>query len=322
MNIVPKASPSLVSENNQPSQGAQDARARAIARMSEQPVPNANKVSPEEMSAVVPPSEGQKDSIESASEAAPEVTKTKEEAPLSSQYAILARKEKALRTNFQSFKAEQEAFKAEKAAFEAQKTSQPQGDNYKERLQQDPMGVLGELGFTPEQLANMILNPTKVDPYVQSEMNKLKEELKALKGEQEKTNKNNESQQTQQYQQAVAQIRLEAKNLVSQDPAYETIKETNSVNDVVELIEETFKSDGVLLTVEEAAQEVENYLIEEAMKIAKIKKIQQRLQPAPKQPELKQGQQPMKTLTNGISAARPLTARERAIAAFKNEKIK
>lgn len=327
MNIVPKAGPALVSDNNKPS-GSQDARARAIARLTEQPVPNATQVSPEEMTALAPTSEGQKDSNEPASDAAPEVTKTKEEAPLSSQYAILARKEKALRTNFQSFKAEQEAFKAEKAAFESSKGSSRQEieqsikQEYQQRLASDPLSVFAEAGFSAEQLTNLVLNPQKVDPFVQSEMNKLKEELKALRGETENNKKSQADQQSEQYKQAVAQIRLDTKNLVSQDPNYETIKATNSVDDVVELIEETYKSDGVLLTIEEAAQEVENYLVEEAMKIAKIKKIQQRLQPAPKQPEQKSGQQPMKTLTNGIGATRPITARERAIAAFKNEKIK
>lgn len=322
MNIVPKAGPSLVSENNKPS-GNQDARARAIARMSEQPVPNATQVSPEEMTAISPPSQNQNDTTEAPTSEAPEVKAKEETPPLSSQYAILARKEKALRTNVQSFRAEQEAFKAERAAFEASKGSVNKDveQGFRDRLVSDPLSVLAEVGFTPEQLTNMVLNPQKVDPFLQSKLDKYEAKIKALEESQEKANKNNADQQSEQYKQAITEIRHNARRLVSEDPEFETIKATGSVNDVVELIEETWKLDGKLLTVEEAAREVENYLVEEAIKIARIKKVQQKLQPAPQKQEQKPQQQQMKTLTNGISAARPLTARERAIAAFKNEKI-
>ena len=61
------------------------------------------------------------------------------------------------------------------------------------------------------------------------------------------------------------------------------------------------------------------------MKLAQLKKIQQRLQPksqpsAQKQESSsKQQDQPIKTLTNSVGVARSLTAKERAILAFKGE---
>ncbi len=100
--------------------------------------------------------------------------------------------------------------------------------------------------------------------------------------------------------------------------------------DVVDLIEKTFKEDGILLTEDEAAQQVEDYLTEEAYKLANLKKIQKRLQtssaststsatPA-KSAETPKQSQPMKTLTNAVGTSRQLTSKERAILAFKGEK--
>jgi hypothetical protein len=96
----------------------------------------------------------------------------------------------------------------------------------------------------------------------------------------------------------------------------------------VDLIEKTFKEDGILLSVEEAAKEVEDELVSQLSKYAqKIKKLQQKFAPqskaAPQQPvnnkTAGQQQQPGKTLTNSMGASRPLSTRERAILAFENK---
>ena len=132
-----------------------------------------------------------------------------------------------------------------------------------------------------------------------------------------------ENQQTDAYKQAITQIRSDTKKLVTASEEFEAIANTNSVDDVVELIERTFKQDGTLLTVEEAAKQVEDYLVEEAFKLTKLKKIQQRLATAqkPAEPKLEPTKQPqtMKTLTNAVSSPGKLSVRERAIAAFKGE---
>jgi hypothetical protein len=177
----------------------------------------------------------------------------------------------------------------------------------------------------------MALNQPQMDPAVRAHIQRLEQkveaEIKAARESAEKVTKSYEDNQKQAYQQALNQIRNEAKSLVESDPNFETIAATGSVDDVVELIEETFKADGVLLTVDEAAKAVEEHLEEEALKLARLSKIQKRLQPAPtktveKQAEVKtEGKQPqpMKTLTNTIAATRPLSARERAILAMKGE---
>lgn len=324
-----------------------DARARAIAIMTggtnqsqSNPVSNPTSVSPEEMSAVSSssePQEGQTNTNESVSEdlAAPETTKAApKEDPLSSQYAVLARKEKALRAKSQAqdaaLRQREEAIAAREAALSAKDQEYKTKYIPKDRLTQDPWNTLQENGISYDQITQLALNPpAQQDPATKAAMQMLQDEIKALKDAQEKTSKIHEESQSNAYKQAVAQIRNEAKSLVSSSPEdFETIHASGSVDDVVDLIEQTFKSEGVLLTVEEAAKAVEEHLVEEAMKYARLKKIQQRLTPttssapskspdgnnASKQP------QTLKTLTNAVGTSRQLSVRERAILAFKGEK--
>jgi hypothetical protein len=250
--------------------------------------------------------------------------------PLSSQYAILARKEKALRQREQQLKAREEALKSAKPAEElppqTPKSAEFDPSKYvdKERLAKDPFTVLNEMGLSYEQLTELALNAPKPEQLaLMNEINTLKNELKALKGETENTKKTFEESQQQQYKQAVNQIKAEARSLITHDPQFETIKATDSIDDVVELIEQTFKQDGVLLTVEEAARQVEDYLTEEAVKLARLSKIQQKLAPKPSAPEQKPTaspeKQPLKTLTNSVSSSRTLSARERAILAMQGK---
>jgi len=314
----------------------QSARERAIAKLTtpqgDLPVQNPNNISPEELSAVKSQhsettgesqdAQGQNNTSEPPKEA----TKEDSKPALSSQYAQLARKEKAIRQQVQELKAREAALAAREEALKPapQPSFDPSKYISKDELLNNTWDVLAKNGLTYDKLTQDAM--TQQDPAQRAlleEIRALKAEINTVKEETQGTKKSYENQQTEAYNQAVSQIRTETKRLVFTDPTYEAIKATNSVEDVVDLIKETFKEDGVLLTVEEAAKEVEDYLIEEATKLAKLNKIQQRLKtaaPAAKQ-ETGQSQQQRpsqgaKTLTNNMTAAKPMSARERAIAAF------
>lgn len=310
-------------------------RERAIAKLigsapaqAEQPVVrDATRVSPEESTAVRPPSlqpsetKGQIDSTEGNPSEVKADTKTSEE-PLSAHYAILARKEKAIRQRDQQLKAREAAIKAQEDAAKLTPPT-PSFDQSKfvdkERLTQDPFAVLSELGLSYDQLTELAMNAPKPEQLaVLNEMKALKAEIAAMKGE---TKKSFEQQAQEQRNQAITQIRNEVKHLITNDVQFETIKATDSIDDVVSLIEKVYDKDGILLSVEEAAQQVEDYLIDEAIKIAKLSKIQQRLQPKPAEVKTPTDaeKQPLKTLTNSIASSRQLSARERALLAFENK---
>lgn len=248
-------------------------------------------------------------------EVAPDAAVT--DKPLSPAFAALARKEKQMQKDREAFKAEREAHEAEKANFIP-----------KAKLRENLLSVLQEEGFTPDQLAQMILSgPGPQD----TALAQLKAEIAELRAGHQKTLTTFEESQKKQYDTAVAQIRTDVTRLVETNADYETIKEMGAAEDVVKLIEDTFNTEGKLLSVEEASKQVEDQLVEEAMKMAGLSKVRakfqsplleaQQLQAQNKQPqpEAKPAAAPqMRTLTNAQvpTAPRPMSRRERAIAAF------
>lgn len=242
----------------------------------------------------------------------------KEEA-LSPRLAALARQQKALR-------AQQRAVEERSRAIEAQKQEIEQAKAWKQRLTTDPYGVFLEAGLTADQAASLLLNqPNTSDQEVQL----LKQEIKALKAAQEKSNSKFDDVQKKQYEDAKRQIGTDVKLLVDGNKEFETIKAMNAEEAVVDLIEAWFQhTDGKeLMTIEDACKEVEEQIIEDALKFAKLNKIQSRLAPVvipepQKQPSPPQKQMP--TLSNRMVPSTPTRSsekerRERAILAFQNK---
>lgn len=242
---------------------------------------------------------------------------------LSPKFAALARKEKALRSLDAQLKAREEAFKAKEADYAS---SYLQKKELAEKAKSDPLGILSDIGLTPDEFTQALLNSRPEDHAIR----KLSAEISALRDDQTKVKSQFEEQQTKAYEQAVNQIRTDTKLLVDADSNYETVKAMNATEAVVELIKTTFDEQGLLLSVEDAAKEVEAYLIEEALKMAQLKKVQEKLTPkqvaaTPAAQKSQTPQQPqMKTLTNAVSATIPQSLsdkerKQRAILAFRGE---
>lgn len=300
------------------------------------PVSNPSRVTPEELSAIKAPEKStvSDNNVEQASEPSTKaVTKSKEE-PLSTQYATLARKEKALRAKAlqqeQAYKAREAELIAKEEALKAKDAEYQSKYIPKERLQRDAFSVLkSELGLTDDQITQMALNaPTPMDAAYKAEIDSLKAEIRSLKEETTGVKKSFEERDQRSYQQAVGEIRKEVKSLVSNNPNFETIRATRSEGDVVELIETVFREDGELLSVEEASREVEEYLEREALKLAKLSKIQKRLQtkqaPPAQAAQKETGstsspQTQAKTLTNSMGSQPRMSARQRAILAMEGK---
>jgi hypothetical protein len=303
--------------------------APVVAAQNSTPIPvNANDVGVEQLSAVNPPSRVDEGAITEATEVPTVEPKPKadDEKPLSDKYQILARKERALRAKAQqqdqNLRQKEQALKAKEAELQAKYKNYDTNYIPKSQLKQAALDALttGELSY--DEVTERMLSPT--DPKVMTYIQRLEAKVKQLEQGVEETKTNYANSQDQAYKAAVNQIRTDVKALVQSDPNFETIKATRSINDVVDLIEKTFKEDGILLSVDDACNEVENYLIEETMKIAKLSKIQKRIQTAPAAQPARQEQknkqpQPMKTLTNAAGSTRQLSARERALLAFKGQ---
>lgn len=286
---------------------------------------------------ITPQQQTQSEQAPVSPEAAP-VQAAPEEKPLSPQFAALAKQQKLLR------KAQME-LEAREAAFKAKESEYATSYIPKSKLKENPYGVLTEEGIPYESIMNQALNqdPTSL------ELQKIKREMEAMKADSQKAADQAKSAQQQAYEEAVNHIRNEATELVAKSPEFEMIKANNAEEAVVELIRETFDSTKKLLTVAEAAQKVEDYLLEHALKIAGLNKVKQKLSPQqieqqqtedvpavqakPRtntvsvQPAAQRSpQNQMKTITNAATmvASKPLTEkqrRERAIAAFRGQQI-
>lgn len=344
MNVQPKAGPNVL----QPGAAkavtpSNDAKARAVAKFMQQPqaqehpVTNPTQVSPEELTAVSSSSQPTEISSQidtSVETKAPEPEKPAD--PLSQHYVQLARKEKALRAKTvaaeTALKAREAALVAKEAELKAKEAEYTTNYIPKSRFKQDPLSILNEEGISYDEIASEILNPTKQDPRVMAELARLKAQLDEQKQVQEQAKQSQAEQQKLAYNQALNDIHREAVQLVRTEPEYETIRASGEVREVTKLIERTFKEDGYLMSVEEAAKEVENELFERIMDVNnKVTKIKEKLKsaqasvqtPAASNQEAnkpKQQQSPqMKTLTNAVNASKKLSAKERAILAFKGE---
>lgn len=256
----------------------------------------------------------QQNTIETPQQAAIEATTPpaeKKDDFLSPKFAALARQEKQIRQ-------ERERFKAEKESWEREKSAHLNGYIPKDRLKSNTLSALEEAGLSYDDLTQQLLNsPTsQVDPTIRA----LQAKIAKLEADQQSFSKKQEETQTTAYKQAVDTIRNKVAGLVASNPEFEMIKALDQTEAVVALIEETFKSEGFVMSEEEAAKEVEEHLAEEAYKMAGLDKIKKRLAPPPvtpaeeKQPATPQQPQ-LKTLTNAVSASpshsRNLTPRQR-----------
>lgn len=211
---------------------------------------------------------------------------------------------------------------AEKARWEQEATKYQTDYLPKSRLQEDPLSVLSEMGYDTQKLSEMLLNaPNANDPTVRMFQSK----IKALEEKQAAADRRAEEAVKGQFEQAKKQIANEAKLLVDGSADYETIKSAGMHDAVTELILQTFEQSGVLMDVSEAAQQVEEHLINEGLKFAKLGKIQKRMQPTEPAQAAAATSQGMKTITQNMTQPQsgksmtPAERRARAVAAFNGQ---
>lgn len=223
--------------------------------------------------------------------------------PIDPQLAALAKAKRAIQVKEMEIKRREEAL-----------ALQPKSDVV-ERLKSDPLSVLRENGITYDQLTDAILKDgQQFDP--KALRAEIKEELKK-EFTQEFTTRDELAEQ-----QVLKSIQYEADQLVKQGDEFEGIRETGQTKEITNLIHTVYKKGwpdkqlepGYIMSVEEAAPYVEAQIVEDAKPLTKLKKIQNLFQPAPVTPQPRTQQ--MRTLTNRDSTAAPMTAKQRAIAAF------
>lgn len=241
----------------------------------------------------------------------------------SPQLAQLARRERAIRQQAREIAAERQGFQAKQAEIERQVS-----DQWREKLVSNPWTAMLEAGLSPEKATDIILNQPKPE---QVELMKLQREMQALKDAQNASQGQFQKQEQEQRQQAKNHMALEANMLIKNDPTYEPIKAMGAESTIPTLIEEVFERGlpgkyprGYIMTVEDAAQMVNDYCLDEALKLAKLSSVQRRMNPTPQSAQKPSGsekQHVTNTLSNRMAVSMPKNLsdrerRERAIAAF------
>lgn len=258
----------------------------------------------------------------------------------SAEFAALARKEKAIREA-------SKAFKAEKAAWEADRANWVP----KERLSKETLAVLAEAGIQPHQLAETLLNAPQPLSKAEVELETLKAKIASLEAAKAEETEGSVAQ-------ALRQIAVDATGIVKARPQeFEMLNAEGQagIDEVVSLMKGVFEQEGTILDIREAAQMIETQLEEdkfkEVEKLSKLSKLQKRLKPQPasqvpgaipgeaqsQAPETKLNpkkgvsykvkprpqvstSQKVRTITNSMTnTTRELSARERAILAFKGQ---
>lgn len=207
---------------------------------------------------------------------------------LSPQLTALARKQQKLQSEIQALREKEAAFAAKEADYVPKSA-------LKAKMQANAQEALKDLGYSYEEITELLLSQQNgADP------------VKALQAEINQLKQNQETQTNKQYEATLKQYKAEAESLIASDPkAYHFINKEKRADVVVQHIVDTWKEDeSKVLTVEQAAREVETVLREEAKKAADLLR---ELEPAsevtqPKEKTLPPPKTAARTLTNQIES--------------------
>lgn len=225
--------------------------------------------------------------------------------PISPQLAALAKQRRALQVK------ERELAEKEKALNNPGQTR----SELEARIKSQPLSVLQELGVTYDQLTQEILGQTS---NYNPEVEKLKAEIEELKkGVDSKFTKAEEAQEAH----VINYVADKLDSLIAANPGdFELLTSADEGEEVVLRMYKHWKETGKERDIKEVALEVQNELIEEAVRYAKLGLVQKKLTPSePAQVTPTNPQPGIKTLTNKDSARPAMGRRERAILAMRGE---
>lgn len=232
-------------------------------------------------------------------------TENPDDKRFASRFAALSKREKQLIDRERAIKTESETFKAEQVKMQKVVDAIAKG-------KENPVAVLEAAGITYDYLTRFILNNNKVDPEDKlSILEKKIEEDKQERLSKERAREEAEVKAQETYiEQMIDSYRKEThQHILSNPEQYELIIANDAKDEVFSLIVEHFAETGQIMPPDEAAQKVEEYLFKEIEKtILSSKKFASKLAPvkeeatkAPSKPKV-----PPKTLSNNLVMSDPV----------------
>lgn len=205
----------------------------------------------------------------------PDIQQEETSAPsiaLSPQLTAIARRQQKLQQEIQTFR-------EERAQWERDKADYIPKSGFKAKAQLNAVEAFKDLGTDYEELTQLLLAQSQGD-----------DPVKALQAEFQKMKATQEENTNKQYDATLKQYKAEAMSLVSKDPKkYFLIDKEQAHDAIVQHIVATWEEDpDQVLSVDEAANDIEAFLREEAKKKkALIEELEGPKEPVQAQPEKK-----------------------------------
>jgi DNA repair exonuclease SbcCD ATPase subunit len=259
--------------------------------------------------------------VPAQAEAAPVVQP--ETAPTTTATPHQSEADKAFEYRERQIREQQKQLQAEKQAFEQEKQKLKPGmsqEEWAEQFRQDPT----KMGFSYDELAEKFLKAPSPESQA---INLLQSQIEDLKSQLVKQQEQYTVAQQQAYENAVKQIESDATRLVAMKPQeYELIAAMGRTKDIAERIKQRFHNENVLMSVEEAAQQLEAELLEQASLYAGLNKVKAKISPpaqqdseAPTMTGEKKTTHVQQTLTNAMKGSATMDRMTRARLAFEGK---
>jgi len=203
--------------------------------------------------------------ITNNSPAAESAPVTEESVRLSPQLSALARKE-------QAFRQREQALKEREKSIEAKLANAEKFEALKAKMSSKDFSEAEALGLSYEDYTKYVLEKQGGEDPLQAKISALEAKLESIE-------KGTEESAANQFEETVAEYKKEISKLVSDNPEYSSIKELKREDAVLQVILDAFEADGEELTVNEAAQQVEDYLVEYGKRFTSLPKFKTEVEP-------------------------------------------
>lgn len=197
-----------------------------------------------------------------------EPARAEESLTLSPQISALARKEQAQRQRERAFMQREKELTAKLA--DAEKYQQ-----IRTKLAAKDYSAADDLGMTHDQYTQYLLDKQAGEDPAEQRYRKVESELEQLK-------KNQEEQTIQEYKANQNLWKQEIAKVVDAGEEFSTIKELGAYDAVLRHINDSFDEDGIELSAEQAAKEIEDALYARAEKLASVSKIKKKFETEPR----------------------------------------
>jgi len=224
-----------------------------------------------------------------------EETATEETVTLSPKVSALARKEQAQRQKEQML-IRREKELADKLA-KAEKFDQLQA-----KIAAKDYSATEDLGLSYDEMVKYELDKQNALDPAEQRARKLEEEIANIK-------KAQEEREVADYKANQVLWKQEIKKIVSENPEFSTIKDLGAEDIVLQHVNDSFEEDGIELTAEQAAKEIEDALYKRAERFASVSKLKNKTLDAkvmgPPKTQTKTITQTMTTTPKTAAASKP-----------------